>query len=75
MFCKQLEQSILNRECDFGVHSMKDLPTTLTEGLSVVAIPELKPRYDVVLFNRARHPDVKSLEELPEGAVVGTSSL
>lgn len=75
VFCKQLEQAILANECDFGVHSMKDLPTTLTKGLTVVAIPPLKDWQDVVIFNWSRHPEVKSLKELPEGSIIGSSSL
>lgn len=54
---------------------MKDLPTTLTDGLTIVAIPHLKPWYDVVLFNKIRHPDVTSIDQLPEGSILGTSSL
>lgn len=74
VFCKKLEQEILADACDIGVHSMKDLPTDVTEGLEVVAIPELRPREDIVIFN-SKHAGITSLADLPEGSIIGSSSL
>ena len=54
---------------------MKDLPTTLTDGLSVVSIPWLKDWEDVVIFNWSRHPDASTLNDLPSKSIIGTSSL
>ena len=74
VFVKKLEQSILKDESDCAVHSLKDVPTVLPEGLTLVAIPQIDaPRSDVVIMR----PELKGqkLENLPEGARIGTSSL
>ena len=73
VFCKRLELAILENECDFGVHSMKDLQTAVTPGLVVEAIPPLKNREDVVLFN-SKH-SVTDIADLPDGSRIGSSSL
>lgn len=70
LFTKELEYAILRGEIDMAVHSMKDLPTTLPEGLSIGAVCEREYPGDV-LISRAG----KNLEELPAGALIGTSSL
>jgi hydroxymethylbilane synthase len=70
LFTKEIEDALLASEIDIAVHSMKDMPTVLPAGL---IIPCLLPREDVRdAFVSLTHP---SLTELPEGAVVGTSSL
>ncbi|CAI2373724.1 unnamed protein product [Moneuplotes crassus] len=74
VFCKQLEQQIIDKNCNIGVHSMKDLPTTPVDGLVVVAIPDLKARDDVVIL-KSSNKEYKTLDNLPEGSKVGTSSL
>lgn len=77
VFTKQLEVELLNNTCDFVVHSLKDLPTSLPEKLILASIPqERAPRSDAVLINHNKFPkEVITLSHLPEGSVVGTSSL
>lgn len=70
VFVREIEEALLRREIDLAVHSMKDLPTVLPEGLVVGAIPPREDPRDVVI-SRGGVP----WEELPQGAVVGTSSL
>lgn len=70
LFTKELEYAILRGEIDMAVHSMKDLPTTLPEGLSIGAVCEREYPGDVLISS-----DGKNLAELPAGALIGTSSL
>ncbi|MGF7185589.1 hydroxymethylbilane synthase [Desulfitispora alkaliphila] len=70
LFTKELEVAMLDNTIDFAVHSMKDLPTVLPDGLVVSAITERHDPRDVVISKTG----VK-LKDLPEGAVIGTSSL
>lgn len=70
LFTKELEVGMLEGNIDLAVHSMKDLPTVLPEGLKIGCICERVDPRDVVI---SRHG--KTLGELPEGARVGTSSL
>jgi hydroxymethylbilane synthase len=68
-FVRGVERALLDREAEVGVHSAKDLPAELTEGLMLAAVP---PRED------ARDAWIgvgTSLDEVPEGAKVGTASL
>ena len=74
VFCKQLEIELLQKSCQIAVHSMKDLPTTLTEGLVVTAIPDLKARDDIVILKES-NKHLGSLDKLPKGSKIGTSSL
>ena len=70
LFVKEIEEALLRGEIDMAVHSMKDLPTALPQGLIIGAIPKrLDPRD--VLISR----DGRTLEDLPEGCLIGTSSL
>jgi hydroxymethylbilane synthase len=69
-FVRSLDEKVLSGELDAAVHSMKDVPTDLPEELVVAAIPERGAPGGVLVT-----PDGLELEELPEGAVVGTSSL
>ncbi len=71
MFCKEIEAALLERRIDVAVHSMKDLPTWLPEGLSIGAMLERADPRDVLL---ARQP-VGGVADLPHGAVVGSASL
>jgi len=71
-FTKAIEDALLDRRVDLAVHSLKDLPTKQPEGLAVGAIPR---RHDPAEALVARDATVRSLDELPDGARVGTSSL
>ena len=70
LFTKEIEEALLDGAIDLAVHSMKDVPTWLPAGLEISAIlPREDPR-DALFAKRGR-----SLAELPQGAVLGTSSL
>ncbi|MHC5614475.1 MAG: hydroxymethylbilane synthase [Nostoc sp.] len=73
LFTKELEVGMLNREIDFAVHSLKDLPTHLPEGLTLAAITERENPADALVVHE-KHKD-KQIDTLPAGAVIGTSSL
>lgn len=73
LFTKELEVGMLNNEIDFAVHSLKDLPTNLPEGLVLGCVTERENPADALVVH-AKHKD-KQIDTLPEGAVVGTSSL
>lgn len=70
LFVKELEQSMLAGEADIAVHSMKDVPVELPEGLHLPVICERHDPHDAFVSN---HFD--SIDDLPQGARVGTSSL
>lgn len=70
LFTKELEYGLLNGEIDLAVHSLKDLPTVLPEGLNIGAFCEREEPRDVFLSK-----DGTRLEALPAGSVIGTSSL
>lgn len=69
LFVKELEQAILERRADIAVHSIKDMTTTYLNGLTLAAVCKRDDPRDVFISNR-----FASLEELPAGATVGTSS-
>lgn len=70
LFLKELEQALLHKEIDLAVHSMKDMTVSLPPGLGIAVIcPREDPR-DVFVSNR-----FEAIDQLPEGAVVGTCSL
>ncbi|MBH8551758.1 hydroxymethylbilane synthase [Nostocaceae cyanobacterium CENA357] len=73
LFTKELEVGMLNHEIDFAVHSLKDLPTNLPEGLTLAAITERENPADALVVHE-KHKD-KQIDTLPAGAVIGTSSL
>jgi len=70
LFVKEIEEALVKGEADIAVHSMKDVPMALQEGLMLAAIPERGDAADLFLSVR-----YESLETLPENACVGTSSL
>ena len=70
-FTSAVEETLLNNQADIAVHSLKDLPTTITPGLTIAAIPTRQDVSDAVISNH----NIASLEDLPQGAIVGTSSL
>jgi len=69
-FTKELEDSMLNGESDMAVHSLKDVPTYIPDGLELTAITKRQDQRDVFLSHK-----YKSLKALPKGAIVGTTSL
>lgn len=73
LFTKELEAQMLVDRADIAVHSLKDLPTTLPEGLILGCITEREDPADALVVHH-KHREC-SLATLPEGAVVGTSSL
>jgi hydroxymethylbilane synthase len=68
-FVREIERSLLDREVDLGVHSAKDVPSELPEGLEIAGVPARETAGDAYVGKAA------SLDELPEGARIGTSSL
>ena len=71
-FTKGIEDALLDRRIDIAVHSLKDLPTTMADGLTLAAVPERADPRDVLV---AKDGSLKSLTGLAQGARVGTSSL
>lgn len=70
MFTKEIEEALLEGRIDCAVHSLKDMPALLPDGLCIAAIPEREDPRDAFLSLKAA-----SLEALPRGAVLGTASL
>ncbi|MEW7982060.1 MAG: hydroxymethylbilane synthase [gamma proteobacterium symbiont of Phacoides pectinatus] len=70
LFVKELEQGMLEGLADIAVHSMKDVPVELPEGLHLAVIMEREDPRDAFVSNHHQ-----GVEELPDGAVVGTASL
>ncbi|MDT1012110.1 MAG: hydroxymethylbilane synthase [Plesiomonas shigelloides] len=70
LFVKELELALLEQRADIAVHSMKDVPVEFPDGLGLVCICERDDPHDALVSN---HYD--SLDALPQGAIVGTSSL
>jgi len=70
LFVKELEVAMAERHADLAVHSLKDVPMELPEGFALAAILEREDPRDAFVSN-----DYASLDALPAGAVVGTSSL
>ncbi|WP_246985595.1 hydroxymethylbilane synthase [Halorientalis marina] len=69
-FVRSLDRKVLDGDLDAAVHSMKDMPTEMPEGLVVAGVPERAPAGDVLVT-----PDGGDLDSLPSAATVGTSSL
>jgi hydroxymethylbilane synthase len=70
LFVKEIEDALLQGTIDLAVHSMKDVPTVLPDGLDIVCVPEREDPRDALISR-----DGKPLDKLPKGARVGTSSL
>lgn len=73
LFTKELEDGMLNQEIDLAVHSLKDLPTKLPTGLTLGCVTKRVNPADALVVN-PKHQD-KQLATLPQGSVIGTSSL
>jgi hydroxymethylbilane synthase len=70
LFTKELDEALLDGRIDAAVHSMKDLPTRLPDGIVLAAVPQREDPRDAFISHKA-----KRLQDLPQGAVVGTASL
>lgn len=70
LFVKEIEDALLSGEVDFAVHSMKDVPTQLPEGLEILCVPQREDARDALISREGR-----LFKDLPSGARVGTSSL
>lgn len=70
-FTSEVERVLLDGRADIAVHSLKDLPTAITKGLTISAIPQREQVHDVIVAAK----NIASLQDLPKGAVVGTSSV
>jgi len=73
LFTKELEAQMLVGHADIAVHSLKDLPTNLPNGLKLGCITKREDPADSLVVNKKN--DRYKLENLPEGSIVGTSSL
>jgi hydroxymethylbilane synthase len=70
LFVKEIEEALLQGAIDLAVHSMKDVPTALPDGLDILCVPEREDPRDALISREG-----KALDQLPQGARVGTSSL
>ncbi|PKR79134.1 hydroxymethylbilane synthase [Halalkalibacillus sediminis] len=70
LFVKEIEEAMYNYEIDMAVHSMKDMPSKMPEGLMIGCVPEREDHRDAFISN-----DHIGLDDLKEGAIIGTSSL
>jgi hydroxymethylbilane synthase len=70
IFEREIDRAVAKKEVDFAVHSLKDVPSDLADGLVLSSIPKREPINDVFISN-----DDSTLETIKSGAVIGTSSL
>lgn len=70
LFTKEIEQHLLDKEIDLAVHSMKDMPSTLPEGLKFANVPKREDPRDVLVLKEG----YTNLDDLPKGAKIGTGS-
>src|SRR5699024_6846513 len=70
VFLAELQQQLLDGEIDFAVHSLKDVPLAIPRGLAIASIPVREDHRDAYIAN-----DHIKFQDLPSGAVIGTSSL
>jgi hydroxymethylbilane synthase len=76
VFTKEIEDALLDHRVDLAVHSLKDLPTILPDGLHIAAITEREDVRDALIVSEdLRKYIINSIEDLPRNARVGTSSL
>jgi hydroxymethylbilane synthase len=74
VFTKELEDALLAGGIDLAVHSLKDLPTILPDGLVIAAITKREDPRDALVLSRELRISTPSIAALPRGAIVGTSS-
>ncbi|MCC3868706.1 hydroxymethylbilane synthase [Terrisporobacter mayombei] len=70
LFTKEIEQQLLDREIDLAVHSMKDMPSILPQGLKFANVPRREDPRDILVLKE----NYKTLGDLPHGARIGTGS-
>lgn len=70
VFTKEIQRALLDKQVDLAVHSLKDLPTDETEGLALACVPPREQCGDALIAGDS----VKSVDDLPEGAVIATGS-
>lgn len=70
LFVKEIEEALLEGRIHLAVHSMKDMPGRIPEGLCIASVPERETPYDVLIAH-----GISTLDQLPDKARVGTSSL
>lgn len=70
LFTREIEQQLLDREIDLAVHSMKDMPSTLPQGLKFANVPRREDPRDILVLKE----NYKTIEDLPHGARIGTGS-
>lgn len=70
LFIKEIEQALIDKKIDIAVHSLKDVPSKLADGLTIIAVGCGEDPRDCFISNK-----YKSFEEMPVKAIIGTSSL
>ena len=70
LFIKEIEEALIDKRVDIAVHSMKDVPAALAEGTKIAAYLTRELPFDAFVSRK-----YKSIDELPDGSVIGTSSL
>ena len=76
LFVKEIEEALLQGEIDLAVHSMKDVPTALPDALDILCVPVREDARDALISRKGRECLIGlTLDQLPKGARIGTSSL
>lgn len=71
IFTKEIEKELLSKDIDMAIHSMKDMPGVLPEGLKLSHTPKREDPRDVLVLKKG----YKSIEDIPKGGVIGTGSM